>query len=140
MIPQTVISPETFVQFEITVKPSKTFRIDFATGRITGIIDDGAEAVRQAVYCILNTERYQYLIHSHDYGIELYDLYGQQKQYVFALLQNRIREALMQDDRIEDVSSFKFDAKGKSYAVEFEVITHSGDNIMINYKAGDINV
>lgn len=140
MVPQTTVSPETFAQIEIAIKSSKTFRINFETGRITGVIDDEAEAVRQTTYCILNTERYKYLMHSHDYGIELYDLYGQQKQYVFALLQKRIRDALIQDDRIENVSAFQFDAKGKNYSVEFEVSTRSGDVIPINYKAGDINV
>ena len=36
----------------------------------------------KVVFNILNTERYQYIIYSWNYGIELIDLYGQPVSYV----------------------------------------------------------
>ena len=60
-------------------------------------------------YKILNTEKYQYLIYSFDYGIELIDLYGEPVSYVCSELKRRITEALIQDDRIESVDNFTFE-------------------------------
>ena len=37
-------------------EPSRTYRIDFDAGRVTGSVD-GLEAMRQAVYCLLYTSR-----------------------------------------------------------------------------------
>ena len=134
MIPQTTINPETFFNLEIVSQPSKTFGINFESGRVTGIIDYD-EAVRQAVYCALNAERYKYLIHSHAYGIETEDLYGEVKERITAQLPIRIRDALLQDDRINDVSGFEITTDGKSYSVYFEVTTATGQNIDYTYKA-----
>ena len=41
---------------------------------------DKREALRQAVYLILNVERYAYPIYSRNYGSELVDLIGQPEQ------------------------------------------------------------
>ena len=42
------------------VQSSRTWRLDAETGRIAGKID-GLEAVKQAVFKILQTERYAYM-------------------------------------------------------------------------------
>lgn len=39
---------------------------------------DGMEAVKQAVYKILQTERYKYVIYDWNYGVELEDLLEKQ--------------------------------------------------------------
>ena len=75
--------------FEIKEQPSKTYRMDITEERIRGFTDN-AEAVKQAVFKILNTERYQHIIYSWDYGIETIDLYGQNKSYVMSELKRRI--------------------------------------------------
>ena len=94
---------------------------------ISGYVDE-LEAMKQVVYKILNTERYQYVIYSWNYGIELMDLYGEPVSYVCAELERRISEALLQDDRIVSVDSFEYDysKKGQVY-VTFVVHTIFGD-------------
>ena len=42
--------------------PSNTFSIDFISNKITGFVDE-KEAVKQAIFLILNTERYKFLIY-----------------------------------------------------------------------------
>lgn len=86
--------------------PSKTYRLSEETGRIIGYVDD-IDAVVQAIYKILNTERYKYIIYSWNYGIELLDLFGEPMSYVIPELETRIREALMVDERITDISDFE---------------------------------
>ena len=39
-------------------------------------------AVKQAVYKIIMTERYQYIMYSWNYGVELLDLFGEPVTYV----------------------------------------------------------
>ena len=89
---------------------------------------DRLEAVKQAVYKILNTERYEHAIYSWDYGIELMDLFGESISYVEPELERRITEALLMDDRITDVDEFEFDIPKKGCVhVTFTVHTVFGD-------------
>ena len=50
--------------------PSRTYKIDFDAGRVGGFCDE-TEAMKQAIYKIIQTERFAYLIYSWNYGIEL---------------------------------------------------------------------
>lgn len=100
-------------------QPSRTFSLDSGT-------IDGLEAVKQAIYLILNTERYKHLIYSWDYGVELDDLIGREKEYAYPELKRRITEALVQDDRILEVSDFDFKNIGGKVTVSFSVNTVFG--------------
>ena len=110
--------------FEIVERPSKTYR--FQAEQITGYAD-GLEAVKQAALCILNTERYDWLIYSWNYGVELKGLFGKPMGLVKSKLKKRIKEALMQDDRIQSVDAFSFETSGRKLAVSFTIHTKFGD-------------
>lgn len=112
--------------FEVTIYPSNTYRIDLEKKRIIGIID-GLESVKQAVYLILNTERFVHAIYSWNYGAELVQLIGQSPPLVYAKIKDYIAEALQQDDRIQVVRDFKFQRKGSKVAVSFSVISIYGE-------------
>lgn len=101
--------------------------MNFERENINGFRDN-ADAMQQVIYKILNTERYQYLIYSWNYGIELKDLFGRQVNYVCPELERRIIDALIQDDRIEYVDSFSFDIETRHIvAVTFVAHTIFGD-------------
>lgn len=123
MIPSISILTE-----EITEQtyPTRTYNVVIEKGRISGYADD-LEAVKQAVYLILSTERYKFIIYSWDYGVELVDLIGKPIPYVMSEIPRRITEALSQDDRIKSVSDFEFTKRGKRLHVSFTVSTTSGD-------------
>ena len=111
--------------FEIEEQPDKTYKMQetILRGKI-----EGKEAVRRAVYKILNTERYQYPVYSWDYGIELVDLYGEPFSYVCPELERRITEALTWDTRIQSADNFSFEQKaGGRILVTFTVHTVYGD-------------
>lgn len=110
--------------FEIVDRPSKTYR--FRSEKIDGYAD-GLEAVRQAAFCILNTERFDWLIYSWNYGIELKGLFGKPMGLVKSKLKKRIKEALMQDDRIQSVDAFSFETSGRQLAVTFTIHSKYGD-------------
>lgn len=111
---------------EITERqhPSRTYNIN--SGRIDGYTDE-LESLAQAVYLILSTERYQSIIYSWDYGVELLDLIGKPMPYVMSELPRRIKEALTQDDRITDVVDFEFEQSGKKLHAKFTVTSNIGN-------------
>lgn len=113
--------------FEIEERPSFTYKMHPEDGFVRGYTD-GLEAVRQAIYKIIMTERYQYVIYSWNYGIELLDLFGEPVSYVCPELKRRIAEALLWDDRIEQVDHFEFDFPKKGVVhVSFTAHTIFGD-------------
>jgi hypothetical protein len=123
MIPQTtgIINIQ-----EFTEPTSRTYKLNINKETISGYIDE-VEAMTQAIYLILNIERYDYLIYSWNYGIELKDLFGQPTFYVMAELERRITEALMVDSRITAVDNFEITREGKKVHARFTVHTIFGD-------------
>lgn len=123
------MTPENEIQedFEIEEQANKTYKLNIEKNTIEGTCDD-IEAIKQTIYCILNTERFDYLIYSWDYGVELRNLIGEPKTYVIPELERVIKEALTQDDRIEDVTDFTFTQTDKNaISAKFKVVTTIGD-------------
>ena len=106
--------------------PSKDFALEYEKNTVNGI-REGLLEIRQAVYFILNTERYQYLIYPWSYGVELRDLIGKQMEYVIPEIERRITEALLQDDRIDAVNGFEFEQQKSKLKVTFVVHTNIGN-------------
>ena len=116
-----------FQDFRIETQPTHTYKMLLDQGLVRGYTD-GREAMKQAIYKILFTERYGYIIYSGNYGIELLDLFGQPVSYVCPELERRITEALTWDDRIESVTDFEFDFPKKGVVhVSFTAHTVFGD-------------
>ena len=116
MIPKSsiniVLSPEE------SIETSRTYKL--SGDKIQGYVD-GLEALKQAIYKVLNTERYEYPIYSFNYGIELENLIGKDPVYVQIELKRRIRECLLRDDRITEADNFKFEFNGDQLKCTFDV-------------------
>lgn len=93
------------IKFEESVQPSKNYKMNLQDERVIGFVDN-LESMTQVIYKILNTERYQYIIYSWNYGIELSNLIGRPVDYVQVCLERRVKEALLQDSRINSISDF----------------------------------
>lgn len=113
-------------EVEVKNNPSNTYKMNINDEIIKGKTDY-IEAVKQAVYKALNTERYDYPIYSWNYGVELKDLFGMSRDYAISELPRRITEALITDDRIIAVEDFQFSYKKGAVAVTFKVITTMGE-------------
>lgn len=123
MIPQ--VDTE-LLNLETETQPSLTYALDLESGRIRGKVDR-LEALRQAVYLILSTERYDWLIYSWNYGREFKELIGQPKEFVLPELKRCISEALLQDDRITTVDGFEFTMGKDTVHAAFTVRSIFGD-------------
>lgn len=108
-------------------QPSLTYRLGQKT--VAGKIDK-LESVKQAVYHILSTERYSNPIYDENYGVELAQYIGQDIGVIVANIENTLREALCQDDRITDIqvdNVEKSSQENSACIVEFTVFTIYGN-------------
>lgn len=122
---------------EETEQITKTYNIDFKSGRITGKIE-GIEAVKQAIVKILLTERFKNLIYTDDYGCEVKDTMMSDDNtdaFLESEIPELITDALSIDERILEVSNFEFDETDENSAkdalyISFDVATIYGDMAM----------
>ena len=126
-------------EYEFVESPTKTYAMQLDGDRIRGKTDE-RKAMEQAIYKILLTERYQYLIYSWNYGIELKDLFGKPIPYCCVELERRIKEALLQDTRITNVYNFEFEnPKFETVLVKFTTDTIFGEvNITKEVKLNNV--
>lgn len=106
--------------------PSLTFKVNDETQRVKGFTDL-ADALSQAIFHILNIERYQYVIYPQSYGSEIADLIGRPKDYAASELKRTISEALLQDDRIEAVDNWNFEFGRNTVTASFTVTSIFGE-------------
>ena len=113
----------------IASQPSKTWIIDRSTMQVA-YMDDGLEAVRQAVEIALDVERFRWTIYSANFGSELDELIGQDEALITAEIPRLVEGALSQDDRVVQVDGYTFTRTGPdSMHVSFTVHTVYGDLI-----------
>lgn len=130
MLPTTIENETDITDFELveeSEQPTKTYKMLLENNRVRGYTD-GQEAMKQAIFKILQTERYQYdQIYSDNYGVEFFDLYGQPATYCVPEIERRITEALTWDERIEQVSNFSFEINKRVISVNFTAYTIFGE-------------
>ncbi len=108
--------------------PSKTYRLDIERGRIVGTID-GIEAVRQAIQKAIITPRFKCLIYDNQYGSEIEETITAKdadENYVRATAEGFIKDALLPDSRIIDISDFEFDFANDAAHIKFTAETIFG--------------
>lgn len=109
-------------------KPTKTYKIDFKNGKISGYIDE-LEAVQQYIHKTLITPRFKCLIYGNQYGSEIESMMATNhfdRDSIKKLLPSLVKNALT-DTRVISVSNFEFtDFDADSLLVTFDVDTIYG--------------
>lgn len=112
---------------KVKKQPSLTYKLDYDKKVIVGKCDN-IEAVKQAILKCLDTERYDEIIYSWNYGTEFKNLYGNDRDIICSKIQDVIIDAIIQDDRITEVSDFEFSFdKKNAINVKFNVSTIFGN-------------
>ena len=107
---------------------SKTYLLDLEKGRIFGRID-GIEAVRQAILKALLTPRFKCLIYTDQYGNELVDqliINDASPDYITTAAEGFVRDALLLDTRIKDITEFTVELDGDECHISFYADTIFG--------------
>ena len=106
---------------ENSVQSSKTYKLDSFNGRITRKIDE-LESIKQAVFKILQTERFENVIYDANYGVELAGFIGKPKDFVKNDIERTIKDALLADERILNIESFNIiDDIKDNFKIEFKI-------------------
>lgn len=116
------------IKLDTKQQPSRTYKIDFNHKRIYGMIDNKLEAIKQAIYKILLTERYAYLIYDWFYGVGLEQYIGKNFDYIKADIFSTVKAALLYDDRILSVDNISVERglKVDEIRIRFTVTTTEG--------------
>ena len=110
--------------------PSKTYKVDFGTGRITSEMIDGKEAVKQAIRKAIITPRFKCLIYDNQYGSEIKEniqAHNATKEYLQTVVPECIKDAFLPDRRIIDAHDFNVEIKDDGVYISFVVDTVFGE-------------
>jgi phage baseplate assembly protein W len=111
-----------------TSHPSKTYYLDFDNGIISNKMIEGEDALRQFIQKAIRTARFHFMIYSTEYGCELEELIGHDVS--LELLKQEIprviKESLVYDDRIKDVTNFEIVKEKGNLYITFTVTTVDG--------------
>lgn len=109
--------------------PPREYGIDFATGKLTGKIVEGKEAIKVWIWLCLHTERYRYSIYSWDYGTSLEQYIGQglTEEYIRTDCESEITEALLIHPNIESIEDFSVLREEDRLQISFRAITDFGE-------------
>ena len=125
MIPQ-VDNDGLTLDFEEVIEPSKNYKLIPDKNRCVGFVDE-IEAMKQAIFLMLSVERYDHIIYSWNFGAEFKDLFGKPVSFVVSEAKRRIRDALIQDDRINEVDSFVVTTHKNKVHVQYTAHTIYGE-------------
>ncbi len=112
------------IEIQRQVFPNETYRL--LPEKIEGFVDE-LEALKQAIYKVLSTERYEYPIYGFSYGIAWKELIGAEQPFIRAEMKRMIEEALLEDDRILEVDGFDFEFSEDICHCTFEVHSIYGE-------------
>ncbi len=108
--------------------PSLTYKLDLDRGRIVGMVD-GQEAVAQAIRKAIITPRFKCLIYDNQYGSEIEEALIAQdatQEYVEAVVEGFIKDALKPDTRILDITDFAISFEDDAAHISFTAVTIFG--------------
>ena len=107
----------------LSAQPSRTYALNIDTGELGGFVD-GADAIEQFAKKAIMTARYRFPTYDFAYGCELEDIIG--RDVSAALLETEIprviREALIYDERILDVTGFEITRDSDKLFVSFLIV------------------
>lgn len=110
-------------------EPYREYELDPTTGKLTGRIIEGTDAI--VVWCILTlkSKRYEYPIYSWEYGEEFSSMIG--NSYEPDLLQSEVKrmleECLLVNEHIEEIKDLEVEQDEDKLKVRFILVTDQGD-------------
>lgn len=110
------------------IYPNTTWILNEEEKTIGATSDDLEVCARQAAKIALRTEQQVYEAYSIDFGSRLNELIGETAPHVYAEIEHAIRECVMNDDRVDGVSNFRFSNNEGDIMVRFDMSV-SGEDI-----------
>lgn len=126
------IETETPVE-EPVASTIREYEIDFTTGRLTGRIVEGVDALVIWAYLALSSRRYRWEIYSWFYGSEHKNLIGESysEEYLKSETQRYIEECLFENEHITGVKDLTVTHTKDDLKVKFTLVTDVGSKEVI---------
>jgi hypothetical protein len=121
---------------EVTASSIREYELDFKSGRLTGRIVEGVDALCVWAYLALKAWRYHWVIYSWGYGNEVYDLIGNSysEEYLRSECRRYVEECLFENEHIKGIEDLEVSQIKDVLRIKFKMITDVGS------KEVEINV
>lgn len=113
---------------EVTASSIREYELDFKTGRLTGRIVEGVDALCVWAYLALKAKRYRWVIYSWQYGEEYTNLIGYSfdEDYLYSEVERYIEECLFINEHITGIEDLTVNQVNEMLYIRFRMITDVG--------------
>lgn len=113
---------------EVTASSIREYELDFKTGRLTGRIVEGVDALCVWAYLALKAKRYRWVIYSWQYGEEYTNLIGYSfdEDYLYSEIKRYIEECLFINEHITGIEDLTVNQVNEMLYIRFRMITDVG--------------
>lgn len=113
---------------DVTASSIREYELDFATGRLTGRIVTGVDALCIWAYLALKAQRYRWVIYSWQYGEEYTNLIGYSfdGDYLYSEVKRYIEECLFINEHITAIEDLTVSQVKEKLYVKFKLVTDVG--------------
>lgn len=113
---------------EVTASSIREYELDFKTGRLTGRIVEGVDALCVWAYLALKAKRYRWVIYSWKYGEEYTNLIGYSfdEDYLYSEVKRYIEECLFINEHITGIEDLTVNQVNEMLYIRFRMITDVG--------------
>lgn len=113
---------------EVTASSIREYELDFKTGRLTGRIVEGVDALCVWAYLALKAKRYRWVIYSWQYGEEYTNLIGYSfdEDYLYSEVKRYIEECLFVNEHITGIEDLTVNQVNEMLYIRFRMVTDVG--------------
>lgn len=113
---------------EVTASSIREYEIDFKSGRLTGRIVEGVDALCVWAYLALKAKRYRWIIYSWYYGEEYTSLigYSYSEEYLKSEVRRYMEECLFENEHITGIDELEVSQIKDKLYIKFTLVTDVG--------------
>ena len=121
---------------DVTASSIREYGYDFNTGKLTGKIVEGVDALCVWAYLALKAKRYHWVIYSWQYGEEYTNLigYSYSEEYLNSEVRRYMEECLYENEHIIGIEDLEVTQEKELLHIKFRLVTDVGS------KEVDLNV
>lgn len=114
---------------KVTASSIREYGVDFDTGRLTGKIVTGVDALCVWAFLALKAKRYRWVIYSWQYGEEYTNLigYSYDEDYLYSEVKRYIEDCLFINEHITGITDLEVTQDRDLLKIRFKMITDVGE-------------
>lgn len=112
----------------VTASSIREYELDFKSGKLTGKIVEGVDALCVWAYLALKTKRYRWVIYSWGYGEEYTNLigYSYSEEYLHSEVERYMLECLLENEHITGIEDLEVSQIKDKLYIKFKLVTDVG--------------